>query len=337
MDPHEIAQRAIREAQEAIQRVAEQSLQQLAATLAGAKRTGKVQADAPVVKEDLGTTGGHSGKTPQDNTGTPASPGGAAAGSQDPPSATDGLALVVRPATDQDFRTNPWPRAGWERYRPTPSGYATKLVVGGDLPPEQYWREIPRHGPGNNNTVGLEWLYQREEFVNWAIGLQSRIPEDTDMTVEETSRIARRYMGVFVPLSKMTWVRRKEGWLPLMDGVSALVQAAKVMRRLHWGEVLRAIVWEPRQNNPDYWEFQILEVDMPDGSKRWFFRNNSSLRWYKKRYDLTQEMIDDDRMGKQERWGRYDPWHRNFGTGVGDAEDEENYRRAHRDDWGYRM
>lgn len=120
-----------------------------------------------------------------------------------------------------------------------------------------------------------------------------------------------------------------------MDGIKALAEAAKTYRVIEYGQVLRALAWELRQSNNN-WEFQLLSVMMPDGQKRWFLRNNSSKRWYRNRYDLTREMIDEDRTRKKDRWGCYDPEHRKFGTAVGSSADEEEYKKSHRDGWGHR-
>lgn len=60
------------------------------------------------------------------------------------------------------------------------------------------------------------------------------------------------------------------------------------------------------------------------------------MQWYRGRYDLTREMIEEDSTWKQERWGSYDPEHRKFGTGAGSAADEEMYRRGHRNCWGHK-
>lgn len=56
----------------------------------------------------------------------------------------------------------------------------------------------------------------------------------------------------------MRWVRRKEGWLQVADGVKALAEASKGFRTLDWKGVKSAIAWETRQNNQGYWELQVL-------------------------------------------------------------------------------
>lgn len=65
-------------------------------------------------------------------------------------------------------------------------------------------------------------------------------------------------------------VRRKKGWLPVMDAVKALAEAWRIAEALGMKVVLYAFAWERRQKDNRFWELQILTVDIA-GTNQYFF------------------------------------------------------------------
>lgn len=84
------------------------------------------------------------------------------------------------------------------------------VVVGGDLPGESWFCEVPTKRANTNNIFGIETVYDKEAFMNWARDLQWQVPGEAE-TSYDTLKMAKAQMGVFVNLSLMSWVRRKVG------------------------------------------------------------------------------------------------------------------------------
>lgn len=51
-----------------------------------------------------------------------------------------------------------------------------RIVVGRDLPDENWLKEIPTTGPWKNNILGADAVYDNEAFIKWANGLQWQAP-----------------------------------------------------------------------------------------------------------------------------------------------------------------
>lgn len=79
--------------------------------------------------------------------------------------------------------------------------------------------EIPTQGPRTKNIVVMSVVADAATFIAWARGLRW----------EATLELIEMNLGVFVNLSRMSWVLRRECWLPVADGVRALCEMA-----CHW-------------------------------------------------------------------------------------------------------
>lgn len=85
-------------------------------------------------------------------------------------------------------------------------------------------------------------------------------------------------LRVFINLYMSTWVKRKEFWLPVTDGVQRLLELVGMQdRRINMGGLLVAVVDARRRTCQKCWLFQLSEVEVGTGweaRKLWSFRNS---------------------------------------------------------------
>lgn len=140
-------------------------------------------------------------------------------------------------------------------------------------------------------------MHDQKAFLQWARGLRwaGGYTYGT-LTWQESKRIARERIGVFVNLCWSPTTYRKKLWPMVNDDLVALKMAKLQGNTLDTQIVLSAFATAKRKQHERRWQFKVIRVDMPDEkgeTAMWFFRHNGQLGMLTDKYQLTQRKIED--------------------------------------------